>query len=349
MGGSNKTQKTETSSGTSTTTLGSTPYATAELDAYKSGLQNAVNMGGYQGDIMAVPRTQENYVAGLNEHSVNGLNAGINWIDQNAPQVQNTASAMGSYWNDVANGVYLDPNTNTALQNYLGTFSESAQDEFARSRLASRNTAIERGAYDNTNYNRENLWASNEFDENMQASLAAILYGNYSDEMARRERATGGAADAFMLGLAPTEAKDTIGERFRIGEQYNLDNEAARNAALTQADQAKLFNDQSRYESNRWGQMEAYERYFEGLNNPAFGQTTQGTSTSQSTQTQKQPLWRDLLGVGAMAAGAITGGPAGAAAGASLGSKLAAPQSMDFSSLVSMPSLLQAAPIRFGA
>lgn len=398
MGGSSKkTSTTKTNqSQQSSSQLGSTPFATPFLPQYAESAQNAANMGGYMGDVVAAPtqatrytpqvdrfiadpgaplndytpdvQILDRYIEGATPTSRQGLQGAIDFAGgAGGAQVSSTAANMGDYWNRVSQGEFFDPNQNTALQQYLALMSEGARDEFDRGAAQFRSQAIDSGAFGGTGYGRGMAWGLDEFNENDLAQRAAVLYGNYSDEMARMERATGGAADAFSLGLLPGQTMMGLGDVERgynqldindtlarnqeiergqgldildaeqrrrdtaLQAQANIDNEVAlqtagiqdellRNQVDQQIRQAGLTNDASQFDAQRFGEMEAWERYFQGLANPAFGESSRGTmsGTSTTTQTQKNPIWQDVLGAASAVSqmfGALNGGGGMAAGG----------------------------------
>lgn len=274
MGKKNKsTQETNTTQNSSTS-YGSTGTANSWLDDFQNAFRDSLNVGPYTGDTVATQDLLDRYtptlgnitgtvadpgevnqwaptidildryVAGLSDTSREGIQGGIDFTKGIAPTITNTANNMAGFWNDVSSGKYLDPSQNQSLQGYLNTFADSSQDQFARSELAQRQGAVESGAYGDDSYRRAAMWRGDEQNQNIQNQISAILYKNYDDEMARRERASAGSSDALTLGEQPWSILDSLGERQRFGDQLDINNEIATGQERERADLAGFQNDE---------------------------------------------------------------------------------------------------------
>ena len=278
--GSKKTTNTQS------TTMGSTPYATPMLGQFQEATQRSIDQGPYQGDVVAAPQIDPLMTEGW----ANGETA-IKTIN---PAIQSGSQGLADYWSNVAQGHYLDPNQNTALQGYLGTFNNAAQEEFARSANNFKQGSISAGAADDTNYNRQATWMTDQFDKNTQAQLNAILYQNYMDEMARIGMADEGMAGAMSVGQMPGQIM------YGIGNQRSQANQLI--------DQAQLTNDAARWDASQNQEIDTLAKYFQTLSNPVFGTNTTTTSTQKGG-------WQDVLGAAAGLGMAAFGGPSSAIAG----------------------------------
>lgn len=260
MGGSSKKTTTTNQSQTQQSSLGSTPYATDLLPAYHRAMEGAFNTGAYTGDVVAAP-TQQNqygavmgnvdrliadpgapladytpnvemldrYIAGATDTSREGLSSSIDWARNGGAQIGQTANDMSQFWGDVASGQYLDPN-NSTIQNYLNAIRQNVGEDYTSAVNALRSEAIDSGAFGGTMHGTAATGIADKFSENLQNTEAGIMFNHYMQEMARRERATQGASDAYSLGALPGNMLLQLGELERGYDQLDIDDSIARNA-----------------------------------------------------------------------------------------------------------------------
>lgn len=259
MSGSNKQTTKTNQSQTSQTSMGSTPAASAALTGFTNATNNALNAGEYSGDVVAAPtqldqyapflgdisgtvadpgqaldrytpnvNVLDNYIAGETGTSAQGLASATGAATGAAPTVGDTSNNLLSYWNDVSSGRYLDPSQNTALQNYLNTLVSSSRQAQDQALAANRSAAISAGAYGGTGDARTNTWTNDQYDKNLQATEASMLYQNYMDEQARIAQAAQGTTDAFNLGQLPGQTLISLGNTQQGYDQQAINNQIAR-------------------------------------------------------------------------------------------------------------------------
>lgn len=259
MGGSSKSSQTTNQSQQTQTAMGSTPAATQALTGFTSATNNALGSGMYSGDVAAAPtqidqyapflgdvsgmvadpgaalgrytpnvNVLDSYIAGATPTSREGLGDAVTAARSGAGTISDTSNNMMDYWNQVSSGQYLDPNTNTALQNYMTALQNKSKEAQDQALAANRSAAISSGAYGGTGDARTNTWTNDQFDKNFQNTSAQVLYQNYMDEMARKERASAGSTDAFNLGQLPGQTLMGLGDTERGYNQLDINNQVAR-------------------------------------------------------------------------------------------------------------------------
>ena len=264
MGGSRRTTTNVSQQQQQSQSLGSTPAAMGFLPQYQAATQTALDTGPYTGDVVAAPtqvdayaptvpnvsgfvadpgapledytpdvQIQDRYVAGAPQSS-------RDFVSMMTPTIQGTAQDLGDFWAQVAGGDFLDAG-NPALAGYLDSLQQEAGEDYEGAIGQLQSEAIDSGAYGGTAYGTAATGIADRFQENVGNQRASILYQNFLNEMARRERAGAGSAGALSLGLAPGEVE-------RGFNQLDIDDTLARAGEVERGQALDIADEQARRE-----------------------------------------------------------------------------------------------------
>lgn len=208
--------------------------------------QQTVQNPNFTGNIKAAPTAAEIQGAG-------GLAAYGN--QQQAPITQAVDNGQ-KHWNDVLSGKFLDANNNPALQTYLSSIMTNAGINNARAINASRDAAVEGGAYGGTGYGQNMAFMQGEQSRALNDVLAQVSYQNYQDEMARIGLAPGQMAQLSQLGTMPFQWMTQGGQQQRALDQIGIDNNISSfNAGKANEQVALNEAEWQRQEQARMGQI----------------------------------------------------------------------------------------------
>lgn len=334
------TNQTQTESGGTSATLGSTPTALAGLPGYQQEFQESLGIGPYTGPVAAgfdyeggvtpVQRDVSGFVSQASPLERQGIDSAVGGIQGLSGLTGETAGNVGQYWSDVTAagpGGILESAPYQNLVNQIRTGARE-QADYANAGVAEQFAGS--GGWGGTEQARAATFLNEEVGQNLARQEGELGYNAFLFGHDLMGRAPSGAAAALGLSQQPGLDLMALGGAERGLDQLSLDEELAQanwafgqeqqgienelfQAGVQQANtQTDITNEMALNEALRQGDLDLYNQFFDTLTSGAFGQNIDANtisniigssaSTSAGTGTQGGSDADTASSIGSMAA-----------------------------------------------